>query len=53
MATKEQIVQAILDVAGNPDAGDIRDLSEKFADAILAIDAPAKEVRVVDVKEIR
>ncbi len=53
MATKEQIVKAILDVAGNPVAGEIKDLSELFADAILAIDAPAKEVRVVEVKETR
>lgn len=53
MATKEQIVKAILDVAGNPDAGEIKDLSSAMADAIIAIDAPAKEVRVVEVKEIR
>lgn len=53
MASKEQIVKAILDVAGNPSAGDIRDLSEVMADAIIAIDAPSKEVRVVKTDEIR
>jgi hypothetical protein len=53
MATKEQIVQAILDVAGNPAVGVVRDLAEQFADAVVAIDTPAKEVRVVEVKETR
>ena len=53
MATKEQIVKAILEVAGNPAAGEVRDLAEAFADAVVAIDTPAKEVRVVEVKETR
>ena len=53
MATKEQIVQAILDVAGNPAVGVVRDLAEQFADAVVAIDTPANEVRVVEVKETR
>ena len=53
MATKEQIITAILEVAGNPAAGQIRDLAEAFADAVVAIDTPAKEVRVVEVKETR
>lgn len=53
MATKEQIVKAILDVAGNPAVGEVRDLAEAFADAVVAIDTPAKEVRVVEVKETR
>jgi hypothetical protein len=51
MATKEQIVAAILEVAGNP--GQVRDLAEAFADAVVAIDTPVKEVRVVEVKETR
>jgi len=53
MATKEQIIAAILETAGNPAVGEVKDLSEAFADAIVAIDTPAKEVRVVEVKETR
>lgn len=53
MATKEQIIATILEVAGNPIVGEIKDLSEAFADAVVAIDTPAKEVRVVEVKETR
>jgi hypothetical protein len=53
MATKEQIIAAILEVAGNPSAGEIKDLSEAFADAVVAIDVPAKEVRVLEAKETR
>jgi 3-dehydroquinate dehydratase len=53
MATKEQIIKAILDVAGNPAAGDLRDLSEAMADAIIAIDVPVKEVRVIKTEETR
>lgn len=57
MATKEQIIDAILTVAGNPAAGEIKDLAEAFADAIVSLDAPsgktAKEVRVVQAEETR
>jgi hypothetical protein len=53
MATKEQIIKAILDTAGNPAAGEIKDLSEVMADAIIAIDTPAKEVRLVKTEETR
>jgi hypothetical protein len=53
MATKEQIIAAILEIAGNPAVGEVKDLSEAFADAIIAIDTPAKEVRVVEIKETR
>ena len=53
MATKEQIIAAILETAGNPAVGEIKDLAEAFADAVVAIDTPAKEVRVVEVKETR
>ncbi len=53
MATKEQIKKAILEVAGNPDAGIIRDLADAFADAVAAIDAPVKETRVDAPKESR
>lgn len=53
MASKEQIVKAILGVAGNPDAGIIKDLAGDFADAIVAIDAPTKEKRVIEPEETR
>ncbi len=53
MATKEQIVEAILTVAGNPAAGEIKDLADAFADAIISLDAPAVEKRVVKAEETR
>lgn len=57
MATKEQIIDAILAVAGNPAVGEIKDLAGDFADAIVALDTPvgkeAKEVRVVKAEETR
>lgn len=40
MATKDDIKKAILAVAGNPDSGLIFDLAERFADAIVGLDAP-------------
>jgi hypothetical protein len=58
MATVEQIKKAILDVAGNPDSGIIKELSQSFAEAVYALDNEAptkadKEVRVVQAKETR
>jgi hypothetical protein len=57
MATKEQIIEAILVTAGNPTAGPIQEWAEAFADAIVALDTPpskvAKEVRVVEAEETR
>lgn len=53
MANKDQIIAAILKVAGNPDAGIIKDLAGEFADAIVAIDAPKKETRTVKPDETR
>lgn len=56
MATKEQIVDAILTVAGNPAVGEIKDMAGDFADAIIALDAPVKETketRVVKAEETR
>jgi hypothetical protein len=53
MATKAQIVEAILKTAGNPDTGIVKDLAEAFADAVVAIDAPVKETRVDAPKETR
>jgi hypothetical protein len=38
MATKEQIKQTILAIAGNPSVGEIYSLAEKWADAIWKID---------------
>ena len=44
MATKQQIKDAILAVAGNPESGVIYELSDKWAAAIVDLDAdvPAK-----------
>jgi hypothetical protein len=57
MATKEQIIEAILKVAGDPTVGVIKDLAEDFADAIISLDAPVaketKETRVVKSEETR
>jgi len=58
MATKEQIKNAILEVAGNPISGAIADLADSMADAVVAIDTPAvvgevKEARVTKPTEIR
>lgn len=40
MASKQQIKDAILAVAGNPESGVIFDLADKWADAIVGLDAP-------------
>lgn len=57
MATKEQIKAAILKAAGNPETGVIADMADQFAEAVLGLEeknsTPAKEVRVVESKEIR
>jgi hypothetical protein len=57
MATKEQIIEAILKVAGDPTVGVIKDLADDFADAIISLDAPVaketKETRVVKSEETR
>ena len=57
MATKQEIIDAILSVAGNPATGVIKDLAGDFADAIVSLDTPvgkdAKETRVVKVEETR
>jgi hypothetical protein len=57
MATKEQIKDAILKAAGNPETGVIADMADQFAEAVLGLEekssTPAKEVRVVEPKEIR
>lgn len=62
MASKEQIKKAILKVAGDPVSGVIFDLSEKWAEAIVALDAPQavaaapatpKETRITKPEETR
>jgi hypothetical protein len=57
MATKQEIKDAILKAAGNPSVGVIAEMADQFADAVVALEekssTPAKEVRVVEPKEIR
>jgi hypothetical protein len=57
MATKQEIKDAILKAAGNPSVGVIAEMADQFAEAVLGLEekssAPAKEVRVVESKEIR
>jgi hypothetical protein len=57
MATKQEIKAAILNAAGNPQSGIIADMADEFAEAVLGLEekssTPAKEVRVVEPKEIR
>lgn len=58
MATKEQIVKVILGVAGDPESGIVAEYASKWADAIVALDAPEKaspdkEVRIISPAEKR
>lgn len=58
MATKAEIKDAILKVAGNPVSGAIADLADSMAEEILAIDNPPvkvqeKESRVTKPEETR
>ena len=57
MANKDQIKAAILKVAGNPTSGNIRDLAEDMAQAIVDLDNPPaqknKEQRVTHSTETR
>jgi hypothetical protein len=62
MANKEQIKDTILKVAGEPISGVIYDLAEKWAEAIVALDAPqtaaiapaaTKETRITKPEEVR
>lgn len=58
MASIDQIKKAIMDVAGNPDSGIIKELSQTFAEAVYALDNEVptkadKEVRIVQPKETR
>ena len=65
MASKQDIKKAILAVAGSPDSGVVVQLADAWADAIIALDEPAKvqvgassekadkEVRIVKAAETR
>jgi hypothetical protein len=57
MASKDQIKETILQVAGNPVSGSILELSEEMAEAIVALDHPrakkSKEIRVLRADETR
>jgi hypothetical protein len=55
MATKEQIKKAILDTAGNPESGVVKENADAWAEAVWRLDNPKtdKEVRVVEAKETR
>lgn len=39
MATKQEIKDAILAIAGNPDSGVVFDLADKWSEAIVGLDA--------------
>jgi 3,4-dihydroxy-2-butanone 4-phosphate synthase len=58
MASKDDIKKAILKAAGNPSVGVIADIADDLAKAVWELDntnsySPAKEARVVDIKETR
>lgn len=58
MATKQEIKDAILKVAGNPVSGVIAELADAIAQAVVDLDAPVsvraeKETRVTKPTEIR
>ena len=41
MASKDEIKKAILEIAGNPESGPIAALADKWAEAIVGLDAPS------------
>jgi len=62
MASKDKIKETILKVAGNPISGDIFNLADEWASAIVALDAPQaaasapaanKETRITKPEETR
>lgn len=57
MASQEQVREAIMKVAGNPDSGPIKALADKMARAIVELDnppaQPVKEKRVTHSTETR
>jgi hypothetical protein len=52
MADREAIKRAILEAAGNPVSGVIAENADRFADAVVALDAP-KTKREIDNRETR
>lgn len=56
MASKDEIKKVILDVAGNPESGVVREYADAWAEAIVAIDSPVPAIEREDqepVKETR
>jgi len=54
MASKEQIKQAILEAAGNPDTGVVKENVDAWAEAVWALDNKSdKEIRIIEAKETR
>lgn len=63
MATKDEIKKVILDIAGNPESGIVKQYADVWAEAIAELDAPpvaeskawepVKETRVLGVAEKR
>ena len=47
MASKTEIKKAILDIAGNPESGPVKNLADQWADAIVALDAPVPAPQIV------
>ena len=47
MATKDEIKKAILEVAGNPESGNVFNLAGKWADAIVALDTTKVDLDAV------
>jgi len=47
MASKAEIKKTILEVAGNPESGPVRQFADAWADAIVALDSPAPTRTVV------
>ena len=54
MATKEEIKKAILDAAGNPDTGVVKENVDTWAEAVWLLDNKSeKETRIIQAKETR
>lgn len=56
MATRQEIKDTIMKVAGDPESGVVKQLADAWADAIVALDAPVKpkeEKAEQEVKETR
>lgn len=47
MASKAEIKKTILEVAGNPESGPVRQFADAWADAIVALDSPDPAPKVV------